>query len=181
MPSWSCRLVYYLIPWPGPQAIFWIQTFLEPGPIAMQSSPVLIRLFLMVTPVDDWTMIPSVLGLRLGATILIRSKTILVHLLTATWMVWLYNEVTPLTNTLFDHMNVIDCMQHYMWFRKSSNDYQKKRNLTKVLTLTPAGQRLPVRRQAQNWVPLASMVPPWTVNRESLVNNIQNPELPMSW
>lgn len=43
------------MPWPGPQATFSIHKFEVPGPIEMQSSPVLILEFKIVTPVVSWT------------------------------------------------------------------------------------------------------------------------------
>lgn len=43
---------FYLMPWPGPQETFSIHKFDVPGPIDMQSSPVPITAFKMVTPVE---------------------------------------------------------------------------------------------------------------------------------
>ena len=60
----------YLIPCPGPQFTRSIHMFLDPWLRAMQSSPVAMVPPLMVTPEEDWTWIPSVLGLPLGALIL---------------------------------------------------------------------------------------------------------------
>lgn len=53
----------YLTPWPGPQAMSSIQRSVVPGPTDTQSSPVLMEEDKMVTPVDIWTWMPSVLGL----------------------------------------------------------------------------------------------------------------------
>nr|GMC83169.1 Os01g0623750 [Ipomoea batatas] len=58
-----------LIPWPGPQAMFSIHKLELPGPMEIQSSPVPIWEFKIVTPDDDCTWIPSVLGLFPGAEI----------------------------------------------------------------------------------------------------------------
>lgn len=45
----------YLIPWPGPQAMFSIHKLVVPGPIEMQSSPVAILEFIIVTSDDEAT------------------------------------------------------------------------------------------------------------------------------
>ena len=55
------------MPWPGPHATFSIQRLVAPGPTKMQSSPVLICVSMIVTPDDNCTWMPSVLGLCLEA------------------------------------------------------------------------------------------------------------------
>ena len=58
-----------LMPCPGPQLTFSIQTLDAPSPIDMQSSPVLMVDPVTVTSLDFWMWIPSVLGLSPGAVI----------------------------------------------------------------------------------------------------------------
>lgn len=103
--------VIYLIPCPGPQAMWSIQTFLEPGPMEMQSSPLLIELLLMVMPVEYCRLMPSVFGLPLGATILMPWSKMLLLCPMATWIIWLFRDVKPLTTMLLHHMNVNDCIK----------------------------------------------------------------------
>lgn len=57
-----------LIPWPGPHWTLVMLMALLPGPMEMQSSPVLNVEFVMLMLVDLEMWIPSVLGLSFGAT-----------------------------------------------------------------------------------------------------------------
>lgn len=98
------------MPCPGPQPMWSIHMFLVPGPIEMQSSPLLIVLLLMVTPVEYCTWMPSVFGLPLGAMILMFWSLMLLLCPMATWIVWLFRDVKPLTTMLLHHRNVIDCI-----------------------------------------------------------------------
>ena len=59
----NSKYIVHLIPWPGPHAMFSTHKLEQPGPMETQSSPVLIFELMIVTPVDNWTWIPSVLGL----------------------------------------------------------------------------------------------------------------------
>lgn len=55
------------MPWPGPHLMLDMYRLVVPGPIDMQSSPLWRVLPVMVTPVDNCTWMPSVLGLWSGA------------------------------------------------------------------------------------------------------------------
>ena len=55
------------MPWPGPHATFSIQRLVAPGSMEKQSSPVLICVSMIVTPEDNCTWMPSVLGFFLEA------------------------------------------------------------------------------------------------------------------
>lgn len=103
-------ILSYLIPCPGPQAMRSIHKLVLPWLTDMQSSPVIMVLWLIVTPVENCTLIPSVLGLPLGALIFTSWITTLLQWSTAMCIVWLSNDVIPLTTTLLDQLNDIDCI-----------------------------------------------------------------------
>lgn len=104
--------INYLTPWPGPQCILSIHKFVVPGPIDIQSSPVWILLSVMVTLVEDWTWIPSVLGLRAGAIIFTFCTFTLLQLLITRCISWLLIEVKPSITMSLAQLNVIDCNSH---------------------------------------------------------------------
>jgi hypothetical protein len=75
----------------------------------MQSSPVIMVEWLIVTLDENCTFIPSVLGLLLGALILTSFITTFLQWSTAMCIALLFNDVNPLTNILLDQLNDIDC------------------------------------------------------------------------
>jgi len=62
----------------------------------MQSSPVLMAVLRMVTDDDNWTWMPSVLGLFPGALTLTPAMCTFLQPLMTMWYSWLFNEVIPL-------------------------------------------------------------------------------------
>lgn len=76
----------------GPQATWSINKFLVPGPMEMQSSPVLMLVWRTLTSDDNWTWMPSVLGLLPGARILTPSMCTFLQLLITMWNIWLFSE-----------------------------------------------------------------------------------------
>lgn len=109
----------HLIPWPGPQAMRWINKFLEPGPRDMQSSPVLMELSVMDIPEEDWIWMPSVLGLQLGALMFSFLSVIFSQPSIAMWKYRLFNDFNLLTTTLLDSMNVTDCIINYKCIKEN--------------------------------------------------------------
>lgn len=87
--------------------------FLEPEPIEMQSSPVIMVLPLTVTPVEASMWMPSVLGLELGALIFTFLTTTLLQLSIAICIVWLFMDLNPLTTTLLHQNNDTDWIYKY--------------------------------------------------------------------
>ena len=95
----------YLIPWPGPHWMPCMETWVDPGPMEMQSSPVPILELVILTKWDDWMWIPSVLGLLASAETLTPSMFTLLQLLITIWNFWLFIDVKPLILMLFDPLN----------------------------------------------------------------------------
>ena len=102
-------IVRYLIPWPGPHAMSSIHKFVVPGPIETQSSPVPIWELTMVTPVDAWTWMPSVLGLVPEAETLTPCSLTLLQPLMTMWNIWLLRDVNPIIFMFFELENPNVC------------------------------------------------------------------------
>lgn len=108
-----------LIPWPGPQAMFSIHKLEVPGPIEIQSSPVPIWEFIMVTLDEYWTWIPSVLGLFPGADTFTPCSFTLSQLSTNMWNIWLFFDVNPLISMLLELEKVSPCRTKItMWMHR---------------------------------------------------------------
>lgn len=99
----------HLIPWPGPQVIPLMRTLERPCPREMQSSPVAIFVFSMVTSEQRSTCIPSVFGLSPGAMILRLVALKLLHPTTPKWKFLLFRDVMPLMAVLFIELNLTFC------------------------------------------------------------------------
>lgn len=73
-----------------------------PGPMEMQSSPVEILEFKIVTPVEDDKWIPSVFGLSPGAEMLTPCSLALVHAYNRMWNIWLFNDLKLLITMFWE-------------------------------------------------------------------------------
>lgn len=82
--------------------MFSIQTWADPGPREMQSSPVLIVDPLIVTELDIWTWMPSVLGLSPGAVIVAPRTVTPVLEKMDIWKTSLLSRRMPLNRMFFD-------------------------------------------------------------------------------
>lgn len=96
---------YYLIPCPGPQAMFSIHKLVVPGPTEMQSSPVRIFELRMVMWDDICTWMPSVLGLFPSARTFTPCSFTFWHPLNTMWNIWLFIEVNPPMAMLLELVN----------------------------------------------------------------------------
>lgn len=125
----------YLIPCPGPHAMFSIHKFWVPEPIEMQSSPVWILEFMMVTPLDCSTWMPSVLGLLLDAVIFSPSTFTSVHVSMTMWKSSLSTEVSPANVISLELLNTSDCnLMRNRWFHIT--DISSKTYLTVYIVWT---------------------------------------------
>lgn len=97
------------MPWPGPHATFSIQRLEAPGPMETQSSPVLILVSKIVTPDDNWTWMPSVLGLSPEAETLTPWSLTFWQPLMTMWNFWLLSDVNPLIRMLLELVNPSVC------------------------------------------------------------------------
>ena len=86
-----------------------IHKFVVPGPIETQSSPVPIWELRMVTPVDAWTWMPSVLGLVPEAETLTPCSLTLLQPLITMWNIWLLRDVNPIIFMFFELENPNVC------------------------------------------------------------------------
>jgi len=105
------RPATYLMPWPGPQATRSIQMWEFPGPMEMQSSPVLILASYTDTWLDMWRWMPSVLGLSAGASTVTPRTVTPWHCSTTRWNSSLSTDRTPATTTSLEFAIVSDCDQ----------------------------------------------------------------------
>ena len=96
MKVWD-ELTYisHLMPWPGPHSMPSIHKFLVPGPIDMQSSPVLMVERIMAMLVERWTWMPSVFGLFPDAMMLTPWRRTLLQPFMTMWNIWLFNDNIP--------------------------------------------------------------------------------------
>lgn len=97
------------MPWPGPHLIFSIHTSVEPGPMEMQSSPVLMVDPVIVTKLDIWIWIPSVLGLSPGAVMVAPCSVMPLLAKMDMWKSSLLTSLMPLNKRFFDCPIVNDC------------------------------------------------------------------------
>lgn len=122
------RKYKYLTPCPGPHCMPSIHKFFVPGPIDTQSSPVLMVLPVIVTPVELCTWIPSVLGLWSGAlSLTLRTMALLQPLITRC-ATWLLIDVKPLIVMSFAQLNVIDCNFKHTFMLKHIQIFIRKNN-----------------------------------------------------
>jgi len=155
----------YLIPWPGPHATFSIHKLDVPGPIDIQSSPVPILEFKMVTAVDNWTWMPSVLGLFPSAETLTPCNLTFWQPLMTIWNIWLFNDANPVIAMFFELENSSDCtIKRFKTLRIDCvfNYSQSCKIIMSCMhTVAPLGQLpLPEFLQDHSPAPWPSRVPP---------------------
>lgn len=119
------------MPWPGLQTTLWIRKFEVPGPIEMQSSPVLIMEFKIWNLDECCTWIPSVFKLFPGAKTFSLSNFTLLHPLNTMWNIWLFIEVSHLITMFFELENSIVCK------KKKKNIYIMNIFLIIIIELNP--------------------------------------------
>jgi hypothetical protein len=93
------------MPWPGPHLTRSIHKFFVPGPMEMQSSPVLMVDFIIVTSCDNWTWMPSVFGLSPAAMIFTLSTCTFWQPLNTIWNIWLFIDTNPCILILLELVN----------------------------------------------------------------------------
>lgn len=118
------------MPWPGPHIMRSIHKFFVPGPIEMQSSPVLITELVIATSDDNCTCIPSVFGLFPEAMTLTPSICTFLHPLTTIWNIWLFNDTNPLILMFMEFVILNVCNKKYkfkisIWTLKKNGELHK--------------------------------------------------------
>lgn len=130
------------MPWPGLQTTLWIRKFEVPGPIEMQSSPVLIMEFKIWNLDECCTWIPSVFKLFPGAKTFSLSNFTLLHPLNTMWNIWLFIEVSHLITMFFELENSIVCQKKKKKVKENNeyfsynNNWIKPDNLKKLIKRT---------------------------------------------